>query len=58
MIRDDSTKNKSPFGAFLAAFRGDGADRPARLPVARPAAARPATPTRKRPCNCTGKRRA
>jgi hypothetical protein len=56
MIHDDQ-KPKSPFAAFLNAFNGGGEQRPrARMPVAR----NPGTfgsPPKKRPCNCTGKRR-
>lgn len=53
-IRDDS-KPKSPFAAFLSAFSGNGQPSRPAVPIAR----RPlgAAPAKKRPCNCTGKRR-
>lgn len=57
MVRDDS-KPKNPFAAFLSAFAGGGEPRDPRVQVPRrPLAPRSAAPAR-RPCNCTGKRRA
>lgn len=59
MIRGDDSKPKNPFSAFLDGFAGNG-QRPANAGARRPlfGGRQPSPPKPKRPCNCSGKRRA